>query len=129
MITFGSAGLPEPFAIRGVVSQERCYTYLTEAKMASIYWSGEKAPEEVVKKALMSELPDYTDTAFYVKKESDDTSTHMSVYVEKEDPNDNTDFPWKKVLPPKFMGWRIIIIFVNRGYIKGVLDAPAVEWD
>ena len=97
--------------------------------MASIYWSGEKAPEEVVKKALMSELPDYTDTAFYVKKESDDTSTHMSVYVEKEDPNDNTDFPWKKVLPPKFMGWRIIIIFCPIGSVKHKFEVPVREWE
>ena len=97
--------------------------------MANIYWTGDKAPVEEAIKALMSELPDYTDTAFYVRKESDDTSTHLSVYVEKEDPSENMDFDWKKILPPKFMGWRIIIIFVNFGYIKGILQTPAVEWE
>ena len=78
--------------------------------MAHIYWTGAKAPEEEVKKALMEELPDHTDGAFYVKKDSDDTSTHMSVYIEKENPHENMDFPWKKHLPPKFMG-------VNYDYI------------
>jgi len=97
--------------------------------MANIYWTGEKAPVDEAIKALMAELPDYTDTAFYVRKESDDTSTHLSVYVEKENPNENMDFDWKKILPSKFMGWRIIIIFGPFGYIKGILETPAKEWE
>ena len=97
--------------------------------MATIYWAGKKAPEEEVKKALMKEMVDCTDSAFTVRKESDDTSTHMSVYVEKKDPNGNTAFVWNKELPIKFMGWRTLIIFVPIGYIKAVMDAPDREWD
>ena len=97
--------------------------------MAHIYWTGPKAPEEEIKKTLMKELPDYTDSAFFVRKESDDTTTHMSVYVEKENPGENMNFPWKKELPPKFMGWRIIIIFVPIGYIKNILESPVREWE
>jgi len=97
--------------------------------MAHIYWTGDKAPEEEVKKALMEEMVDCTDNAFTVKKESDDTSTHMSVYVEKKDTSKNTDFVWNKQLPPKFMGWRLLIIFVPVGYIKNVMEIPVREWD
>ena len=97
--------------------------------MAHIYWTGDKVSEEEVKKALMNELPDCTDNAFYVKKQSDDTSTHMTVYVEKEDTSKNTDFEWKKRLPPKFMGWRVLIIFCPIGYIHGVLEIPTREWE
>jgi hypothetical protein len=97
--------------------------------MAQIYWTGDKAPEEEVKNCLMAELVDLTDSAFTVRKESDDTSTHMSVYVEKKDPNTNNDFVWnKEQLPPKYMGWRILIIFVPIGYIKTIMDVPVREW-
>ena len=97
--------------------------------MAHIYWTGDKASEEEVKKALMKEMVDCTDSAFTVRKQSDDTSTHMSVYVEKKDPNENTNFVWNKELPVKFMGWRILIIFCPIGYIKGVMEAPVREWE
>ena len=98
--------------------------------MAHIYWTGDRASEEEVKKALMKELVDMTDSAFTVRKESDDTSTHMSVYVEKKNPNTNNDFVWKKEqLPPKYMGWRVLILFCPIGYIKGVMEAPVKEWE
>jgi len=97
--------------------------------MAHIYWTGAKAPEEEVKKALMIELVECTDNAFTVCKESDDTSTHISVYVEKKDTSRNNDFVWKKRLPVKFMGWRILIIFAPIGYIKNILELPVREWD
>ena len=96
--------------------------------MANIYWTGDKAPEEEVKKALMIELVDCTDNAFTVRKESDDTSTHMSIYIEKENPNINNDFVWNRKLPPKFMGWRILTIFVPIGYIRCIMDLPDKEW-
>jgi|TARA_E500000318_G_C3429701_1_gene160594 hypothetical protein len=97
--------------------------------MAHIYWTGPKASEKEVKDALMKEIPDYTDSAFYVKKQSDDTSTHMSIYVEKEDTSRNFDFKWKQEPPHKFMGWRILIIFCPIGYVSGVLQAPKTEWE
>mgnify|MGYP003661806702 CR=1 FL=1 len=98
--------------------------------MAHIYWTGDKAPEKEAKKALMKELVDMTDSAFTVRKESDGASTHMSVYVEKKNPNVNNDFQWnEEQLPPKYMGWRILVIFVPIGYIKTIMDAPVREWD
>ena len=97
--------------------------------MAHIYWTGDKAPEKEVKEALMKDLVDLTDSAFTVRKESDDTSTHMSVYIEKKDPNVNNDFEWKKEqLPPKYMGWRILIIFVPIGYIGCIMETSTKEW-
>lgn len=97
--------------------------------MASIYWTGDKASEEEVEKALMRELVECTDNAFAVKKESDGSGAHISIYVEKKDPNVNNNFTWKKDIPPKFMGWRTLKIFVPFGYIKAIMDAPVREWD
>ena len=97
--------------------------------MAHIYWTGDKAPEEEVKKALMVELVECTDSAFTVRKESDGSGTHISIYVEKEEPNVNNDFVWNRELPPKFMGWRLLRIFVPIGYIKAIMDTPVREWD
>ena len=97
--------------------------------MATIYWAGKKAPEEEVKKALMKEMVDCTDSAFTVRKEHDGSGAHISVYVEKKDPNENTNFVWNKELPVKFMGWRTLIVFVPIGYIKTIMDAPVREWD
>jgi|TARA_R110002072_G_scaffold287099_3_gene452370 hypothetical protein len=97
--------------------------------MATIYWAGKKAPEKEVKKALMKEMVDCTDSAFTVRKEHDGSGAHISVYVEKKDPNENTNFVWNKELPVKFMGWRTLIVFVPIGYIKTIMDAPVREWD
>jgi len=99
-----------------------------EVNMANIYWTGPKAPEQEAIKALMTELVECTDNTFTVRKESDDSGNHLGVYVEKNNPNENVGFIWKKILPPKFMGWRVIIMFCPIGYIKGVLNAPTREW-
>ena len=48
---------------------------------------------------------------------------HLTVIV-------NNDFQWnKEQLPPKYMGWRILVIFVPIGYIKCIMDVPVREWD
>lgn len=97
--------------------------------MASIYWTGDRVSEKEVKEALMAELVECTDGAFTVRKESDGSGTHISIYIEKIDSNTTNDFLWNKELPPKFMGWRLLRIFVPIGYIKAIMDAPVREWD
>ena len=89
--------------------------------MANIYWSGDKAPQKEVYGALMKELVDCTDDAFDVKFGGDGAGAHATVYVEaSQDRRDPYD--WKKRLPPKFMGWRIVIVFVPPTYINEILN-------
>jgi len=88
--------------------------------MANIYWAGEKADKKETKKALTKELVDCTDGAFAVRFESDGAGHHVVAYVERDTQG---EFEWKKCLPPKFMGWRIVKIFVPYGYIGAILDS------
>ena len=87
--------------------------------MANLYWSGEKAPENEAREALMKELVSCTDHAFDVKFGGDGAGKHVAVYVEA--PAEQRDpYPWKKRLSPKFMGWRVVIIFVPPTYISEI---------
>ena len=89
--------------------------------MANLYWRGEKAPQNETREALMRELVECTDDAFDVKFSSDGAGAHVIVYVEAE--NQRRDpYQWKKRLPPKFMGWRLLIIFVPPTYIVEILN-------
>ena len=89
--------------------------------MANIYWAGPKAPEKDAREALMKELVSCTDHAFDVKFGGDGAGKHVAVYVEA--PSDQREpYPWKKRLPPKFMGWRVVIIFVPPTYISEILN-------
>lgn len=89
--------------------------------MANLYWRGKKAPKDEAVKALMSELVDCTDCRFYVRPESDGTGAHLSAYVETTHTKDTTKFVWKREPPHKFMGWRVIKMFVPIGYINIIL--------
>ena len=89
--------------------------------MANLYWSGPKASEKDAKEALMKELVSCTDHAFDVKFGGDGAGKHVAVYVEA--PHGQRDpYPWKKRLPPKYMGWRVVIIFVPPTYIGEILN-------
>lgn len=89
--------------------------------MANLYWRGQKAPQNETREALMRELVDCTDDTFDVKFSSDGAGAHVIVYVEA--PSHRRDpYDWKKRLPPKFMGWRLLIIFVPPTYIKEILN-------
>ena len=91
--------------------------------MATIYWAGEKAPKEDAVEALMKELAECTDNRYYARFESDGTGAHLCAIVETEHINDTTKFTWKKQLPDKFMGWRLIRLLVPRSYIDIILLA------
>jgi len=89
--------------------------------MANLYWRETKSPKKEVYAALMKELVDCTDDAFEVKFGGDGAGAHVIVYVEasaeRRDP-----YHWKKQLPPKYMGWRVVKIFVPPTYIKEILN-------
>lgn len=91
--------------------------------MANIYWAGAKAPKEEAVKALMKELTECTDNRYYVRFESDGTGAHLCAIVETEHTDDTSKFKWKKQLPDKFMGWRLIRLFVPRSYIDTIILA------
>ena len=94
-----------------------------DISMANIYWAGAKAPKEEAAKALMKELVDCTDNRYYTRFESDGTGAHICAYVETAHTKDPSKFKWNKQLPPKFMGWRLVRIFVPVGYIDVILLA------
>ena len=94
--------------------------------MANIYWNEERAPHKEVYAALMKELVDCTDDAFDVKFGGDGAGAHVSVYVEAESER-RDPYSWKKRLPPKFMGWRTVIIFVPPTYISVILNKKEEE--
>lgn len=91
--------------------------------MANIYWAGAKAPKEEAVKALMKELVECTDNRYYARFESDGTGAHLCAIVETEHTADPSKFKWKKQLPDKFMGWRVIRLFVPRNYIDTIILA------
>ena len=62
----------------------------------------------------MEMMPDYTETAFAVKQQGDDSGKYISVYVERTD-RKNTCAKRSQHL---FEGWRIIHISCPDGYIK-----------
>ena len=75
----------------------------------------------------MSELVDYTNNRFYVRQESDGTGGHLSIYVGTTHTKDPNKFKWLQEPPHKFMGWRVIRIFVPIGYIDAILLAKEKE--
>tara|TARA_B100001564_G_C20045230_1_gene405045 strand:- start:46 stop:327 length:282 start_codon:yes stop_codon:yes gene_type:complete len=90
--------------------------------MANIYWADKKAPKPETKEALMRELVNCTDDTFHVRFDSDGAGHMVCVYVEAE--HERRDpYEWKKLVPPKFMGWRVVKIFVPPDYIKAILTA------
>ena len=87
--------------------------------MANLYWSGPKAEKKEVIEALKKELVECTDGAFDARIEGDGAGVHAAIYVER-DPNGH--FEWKKEIPQKFMGWRIVKIFVPFDYVGAILQ-------
>ena len=91
--------------------------------MANIYWQGAKAPKEEAVDALMKELADCTDNRYHARFESDGTGAHLCAIVETIHTKDTSKFTWKKELPDKFMGWRLIKLFVPVNYINIIILA------
>jgi len=73
--------------------------------------------KEVIQK-LMEMMPDYTETAFAVKQQGDDSGKYISVYVERTNKGEHVC----KKIPTPFEGWRILHISCPDGYIKNILE-------
>jgi hypothetical protein len=86
--------------------------------MANLFWKNDKTERETAIRMLMDAMPDYTDSAFRVKQEGDDSGSYLCVYVERTEEGKERC----KDLPQKFEGWRTILVFCPYEYIKVVLD-------
>jgi len=91
--------------------------------MSSLFFGGEKAPKEEAEAALMKDMVEYTDNRFWVRFESDDTSTHLTAIIESKHNATSSLFKLKKPLPAKYMGWRLIVKSVPPNYIEYILLA------
>ena len=74
----------------------------------------EKASEK-----MTTWIVDNFNCAFRVKKESDGSGVHMSVYLEEQG-NLREKVP---ELPVTWMGWRLVYIKCPTGYIAGVSES------
>ena len=86
--------------------------------MANIAFSGEKASQNEVKKALMAILADSWPEAFTVDFWSDDGGAIARAVVECHDTEESLDQAFTDKLPLKFMGWRLVILKVPIGHVK-----------
>ncbi len=86
--------------------------------MASLAFSGKKAPQDEARKALMLILADNWPNAFTADFHSDGGGHILRAIVECENTDEHLGKEFKDKLPPKFMGWRLVILKVPVGHIK-----------
>ncbi len=84
--------------------------------MANIYWNGPKASKDDLRLGLMRKLVEVTDNRFTVTFQNDGSGPHACAMVERDENSDES--PFKERLPPKFMGWRVLMIQVPHGYVE-----------
>ena len=66
-----------------------------------------KMPEDEAIAFLNGQLVDITDNAFYVRKESDDGGTTLSIYVEMND-DLSRGYESKPISFDELKGWRVV---------------------
>tara|TARA_R100000008_G_scaffold84706_1_gene72802 strand:- start:673 stop:948 length:276 start_codon:yes stop_codon:yes gene_type:complete len=86
--------------------------------MANLAFSGEKASQSEVRKALMAILADSWPNAFTVDFHSDGGGSILRAIVECEDTDEHLDKEFTDKLPLKFMGWRLVILKVPIGHVR-----------
>ena len=87
--------------------------------MANIFWKDKKTPKDKAIRMFMDVMPDYTDSAFTIRQEGDDSGAYLCVYVERTASGREIC----KDLPVKFEGWRVVHVWCPFEYIKVVLHA------
>jgi len=86
--------------------------------MANLAFSGPKATQKEVIKALMGVLADNWPGAFTVDIFSDGGGAVVRAIVECTDTDAHLDKDFVDKLPPKFMGWRLVILKVPIGHVR-----------
>lgn len=87
--------------------------------MANIYWNNQKTEREEAIKLMKEFMVDRTESRFTVRQEGDDSGSYLCVYVERDEEGNKTC----DLLPPKFEGWRVVLVSTPFEYIKYVLEA------
>ena len=90
----------------------------------SNYWNSKKAPFDEAKEKITPLVVEATESRFWIKKASNDCGTTMDVYAETDDTEVS---PWSTRLPPKYLGWRVIMFNCPTGYIGAFLDVKEKE--
>ena len=86
--------------------------------MANLAFGGNKASQKEAKKALMQVLAENWTGAFTVDIYSDGGGAIIRAIVECADTDAHLDKALVDKLPPKFMGWRLVILKVPIGHVR-----------
>jgi len=92
---------------------------------------GEKAPKQTAINELTVMISNYFGGRYEVIATADDGGTMLEVQVEvshvgKSLLSEHPDFPFFDVWP-KWMGWRVVVAKVPRGYIDAITNATALD--
>ena len=85
--------------------------------MANLFFSGEKAPKEEVRRALMEHIADNWTGRFTVDFWSDDGGHMIRAVLELDDTSEIMSDELRNKFPAKFMGWRLVVLKVPMGHI------------
>ena len=86
----------------------------------SNYWNTKKAPFDEAKEKITPLVVEATDSRLWIKN----GGGTLDVYAETDDTEVS---PWSTRLPPKFLGWRVIMLSCPTGYIGAFLDVQEKE--
>jgi len=85
--------------------------------MANLFFSGEKASKEEVRRALMEHIADNWADRFTVDFWSDDGGHMVRAVLEFDDPGEIMSDELRNKFPAKFMGWRLVVLKVPVGHV------------
>ena len=85
--------------------------------MSNSSLSGEKATKEEARKTLMTYLADNWTGTFGVDFWSDGGGMLIRAIVEVDDTDKELSYEFRHKFPPKWMGWRLVVLKVTLGYI------------
>ena len=86
--------------------------------MANLFWREEKTEREEAVSKMMAFMTDKTESRFKVIQEGDDSGSYLTVYVERDQEGNETC----SLLPQKFEGWRVVLVFTPYEYIKYIME-------
>ena len=86
--------------------------------MANLFWREEKTEREEAVSKMMVFMTDKTESRFKVIQEGDDSGSYLTVYVERDQEGNETC----SLLPQKFEGWRVVLVFTPYEYIKYIME-------
>tara|TARA_R110001583_G_scaffold23585_1_gene86963 strand:- start:293 stop:607 length:315 start_codon:yes stop_codon:yes gene_type:complete len=86
--------------------------------MADIFFGGKKSSKSDAKKTLMVHTADNWLGTFGVDFYADGGGNLMRVILEVENPSDNLEKYVREKFPPKWEGWRLVVLKVPIGHIE-----------